>query len=49
MHICIDALTAHKLINTKTVLAKTEASLAIAKAFMEPQGPSTLHHIQAAT
>ena len=33
----------------KTVLAKTQASLATAKAFMEPQGPSALHHIQAAT
>ena len=49
IYICIDAVTAHKLINTKTVLAKTQASLATAKAFMEPQGPSALHHIQAAT
>ena len=48
IYICIDA-AAHKLINTKTVLAKTQASLATAKAFMEPQGPSALHHIQAAT
>ena len=48
IYICIDA-AAHKLINTKTVLVKTQASLATAKAFMEPQGPSALHHIQAAT
>ena len=47
IYICIDA-AAHKLINT-TVLVKTQASLATAKAFMEPQGPSALHHIQAAT